>query len=168
MKHFTFSPGFRTYYIDKTDRTRRNCRDKKTDTAVLQFPSLSSGKCIKLRHFSRHIYEKRGNAKRQIQSMKKGKVDALHGTEEVQQLHSFVTSALYFGWRCYKLHAPAALPLDKEHLYPLGRRFCGPRAGLDALMKTEIPDTCRNRKIPPLLSQLPRHQTHNAIPAPRM
>jgi hypothetical protein len=54
--HFMFSPVFRTYYIDKTGRTRRNCKDSKTGTAVLQLLPVSSGKFIKLRHFSRRPY----------------------------------------------------------------------------------------------------------------
>jgi hypothetical protein len=51
--HIMFRPVFRTYYIGKTGRTRRSCKDNETDIAVLQLQSVSSGKFIKLRHFSR-------------------------------------------------------------------------------------------------------------------
>jgi len=65
--HLMFSPVFRTSYIDKTGRTRRNCKDNKTDTAVLQLLSVSSGKFIKLRHFSRRPYGTANeNGKRRI------------------------------------------------------------------------------------------------------
>ena len=54
--HFMFSPVFRTYYRDKTGRTRRNCKANKTGTAVPQLLSVTSGKFIKLRHLSRRPY----------------------------------------------------------------------------------------------------------------
>ena len=51
--HFMFGPVFRKSYTDKIGRTRRNCKDNKT---VLQSLSVSSGKFINLRHFSRRPY----------------------------------------------------------------------------------------------------------------
>ena len=105
------------------------------------------------------------------EGIKKGKVVALHamtehGIQDVQQLQSFVTSALYCRWRCYKLHTPAALTLEKERPQPLGGWFCGRRTGQDALMTTTS-YTCRDRMIPRQFSQWPRQQTHDAILAPR-
>jgi hypothetical protein len=45
--HLMFRPVLRKYYIDKTGRMRRSCKDNKTDTAVLQLLSVSSGKIHK-------------------------------------------------------------------------------------------------------------------------
>jgi len=38
-----------------------------------------------------------------------------------------------------QLHAPTALPPEKELLVPTGWGLVGPRAGLDAVVKRKIP-----------------------------
>jgi hypothetical protein len=44
-----------------------------------------------------------------------------------------------------QLHAPAALPLEKEHKVPIRQEWgwVGPRAGLDAVAKITFPSPCQ-------------------------
>jgi hypothetical protein len=45
---------------------------------------------------------------------------------------------LRFGWGSIHLHAPAALLPDKEHGYPLTKRFIGPQNQLGRFIKRNM------------------------------